>query len=86
MTPCNCVRRPAGAEPVRPGVSPPESVVSLATISVTRPAKRRQANVWAVGTLASKTMSIPDAERSVFREGDVDFSRELLIEESARRI
>jgi hypothetical protein len=31
-------------------------------------------------------MSIPGAERSVFREGDVDFSRELLVEEWARRI
>jgi len=30
-------------------------------------------------------MSIPDAERSVFREGDVDLTRELLKEEWARR-
>jgi hypothetical protein len=30
-------------------------------------------------------MSIPDAERSEFREGDVGLSRELLIEKWARR-
>ena len=35
--------------PARPGVSPPEPVASLATVSVTRSAKRRHASVWAVG-------------------------------------
>jgi hypothetical protein len=49
--------RPAGANPARPGVSPPEPVVSLATVSVTGSAKRRHANVWAVVDVASKTIS-----------------------------
>ncbi len=37
-------------KPARPGVSPPEPVVSLATVSVTSPAKRSHASVWAAGT------------------------------------
>jgi predicted ATPase len=41
--------RPAGANPARPGVSPPGPVVSLATAPVTGSAKRRYASVWAVG-------------------------------------
>jgi hypothetical protein len=49
MTSGNVVRRPAGANPARPGVSPPEPVASLATVPVTGPAKRRPASVWAVG-------------------------------------
>ncbi len=43
--------------PARPGVSLPEPVVSLATVSVTRPAKRRHASVWAVGEWLRKLYS-----------------------------
>jgi hypothetical protein len=35
------------------------------------------------GYVASKTIFIPDAERSEFREGDVDLTKELLIEKWA---
>ncbi|MGB4781548.1 hypothetical protein [Candidatus Methylomirabilis sp.] len=45
-----CESRPAKGEPAQP-------VVSLATVAVTTPAKRRHASVWAVGNAASKTMS-----------------------------
>ncbi len=36
-------------KPARPGVSPPEPVASLATITATRSAMHRHASVWAVG-------------------------------------
>jgi hypothetical protein len=36
MSPQNFVCHPAGANPARPGVSPPEPVVSLATVSMLR--------------------------------------------------
>ncbi len=41
--------RPAGANPARPRVSPPEPVASLAPFLETSAAMRRQANVRAVG-------------------------------------
>ena len=53
-------------------MSPPEPVASLATVSVTRPAKRRHANAWAVGNAATKTRFIPDAESPEFLEGHSD--------------
>src|SRR5712691_7115493 len=49
MTPGHLVGRPAGAKPVRPRVSPPTPVVSLALVSVTGLAKRRHTSVWAMG-------------------------------------
>ena len=45
----NCVSRPAGAHPVRPRGSPPQSVASLATGVATGLAKRRHASGWAMG-------------------------------------
>jgi len=36
--------------------------------------------------MVSKTIVIPDAERSEFREGDVDLTRVLLIEKWVRRV
>jgi hypothetical protein len=45
----NFVCRPAGAHPARLRVSPPEPGASLAPVVETRPARRRQAHVRAVG-------------------------------------
>jgi hypothetical protein len=49
MLPRNFVYRPAGANPARPRVSPPEPVASLAPFLETGSAKRRHANRWAMG-------------------------------------
>ena len=54
MSPQNFVCHPAGANPARPGVSPPEPVVSLATVSAMGSAKRKRTSVWAVGTWLRK--------------------------------
>ena len=40
--------------------------------------------MWAVVDLASKAIAIPEAERSVLREGDSDFSVDLLEVKEAR--
>lgn len=49
------VRRPAGAKPVRPRVSPPEPVaICLAASVVTQALMRRRASAWAVGNAATK--------------------------------
>ena len=60
-------------------MSPPEPVVSLATVSVTGLAKRRHASVWAVVD-GLENYLIPDAERSILREGNGGFSVDLLEE------
>jgi hypothetical protein len=49
MLPRNFVYRPVGAHPARPRVRPPEPVASLAPFLETSSAKRRHANVWAMG-------------------------------------
>jgi hypothetical protein len=49
------LRRPAGAKPARPRVSPPEPVACLATIAETRPAERRRASMGAVDLLVEKS-------------------------------
>jgi hypothetical protein len=49
MPACNFVCRPAGANPARPRVSPPEPIASLAPVVETRQAMRRQTNIRAVG-------------------------------------
>src|SRR5215831_11001999 len=66
---CNFVRRPAGAKPARPRVSPPGPVVSLATVPVMASAMRRHANVWAMGHAAPKPIIFPDAQGADFPEG-----------------
>ena len=53
--------------------------MSLATVSVTGLAKRRHASVWAVVD-GLENYLIPDAERSILREGNGGFSVDLLEE------
>src|SRR5262249_1788169 len=59
----------AGAKPARPRVSPPEPVVSLATIPEMGSAMRSRANMWAMGQAAPKPRGFPEAEGPVLPEG-----------------
>ena len=68
----NFVRRPAGAQPVRPRVSPPKPVASLATASEMGSAKRRHASVWAMGHAAPKPLTFPEAQGAELPEGHND--------------
>jgi hypothetical protein len=70
MLPRNFVYRLAGANPARPRVSPPEPVASLAPFLETSSAKRRHANVWAMGNAAPKPIVLPDAEGPELPEGN----------------
>src|SRR5262249_27146375 len=69
ITSGNFVCRPAGAKPVRPRVSPPEPVVSLATIPEMGSAMRRRAHMWAMGHAAPKPRVFPEAEGPGVPEG-----------------
>ena len=70
MPPCNVACRPAGANPARLRVSPPEPVASLAPASEMASAMRRQANVRAMGHAAPKPIIFPEAEGPVLPEGN----------------
>src|SRR5262249_16198172 len=74
MPPCNVVCRPAGANPARLRVSPPEPVASLATGPAMASAMRRQANVRAMGQAAPTPLSFPDAQGPDLPEGHNGFS------------
>jgi len=63
------VRRPAGAKPVRPRVSPPGPVASLAPVPEMASAMRRHANVRAMGHAAPKPIIFPDAQGAELPEG-----------------
>jgi hypothetical protein len=65
ILPRNFVYRPAGANPARPRVSPPEPVASLAPFLETGSAKRRHANVRAVG-LRPRNLSSSRMPRVLF--------------------
>jgi hypothetical protein len=69
MPPCNVVHRPLGAHPIRPRVSPPEPVASLAPFLETRAAMRRQAHVGAMGR-RPRNLCVPDAEGPGVPEGN----------------
>jgi len=64
------VRRPAGAKPARPRVSPPKPVASLATVPEMASAMRRYANVRAMGHAAPKPITFPDAQGAELLEGN----------------
>jgi hypothetical protein len=70
ITSGNFVCRPAGAKPVRPRVSPPEPVGSLATIPEMWSAMRRRANMGAMGHAAPKPIVFPEAEGPDVPEGN----------------
>ena len=65
--------RPGRGEPARAGSEPCDSLGNGIVEASVRERVGR-------GYVASKTMSFPDAERSVFREGDAGLSVDLLEE------
>ena len=71
---CNVVGRPAGAQPVRPRGSPPAPVASLATLPARWAARRRQANVGAMGHAAPHPLPCPAAQGAACPAGPHSFA------------